>query len=59
MAITKEEIITKYVGPEPESEPGSTTWIAFPNGFKEHGVYGYGHTEQEAIDDLIDLLSIF
>lgn len=31
-------------------------WVAFEDGKEEDGIYGYGKTEQEAIDDLLDNL---
>jgi len=35
----------------------SMDWVAYEDGKEEDGVYGYGATEQEAIDELHDLLS--
>ena len=32
-------------------------WHAFQEGCEEDGQYGYGSTEQEAIDDLLLILS--
>ena len=51
------KILTKY---DPPPIPGNDhDWTAWVDGYEEDGLAGWGKTEQEAIDDLMELLDIF
>lgn len=48
----QKKIVTSYVNPPIPIR--SYDWCAFRDGEEENGGYGYGKTEQEAIDDLLE-----
>lgn len=50
MSLPARKIITaKHVSPWPQMD-----WLAHFDGEEELGNYGYGETEQQAIQDLLD-----
>lgn len=48
------QIVTRYICPPIPSQ--DFDWVAYEDGKEEDGVYGYGATEQEAVNELQDLL---
>ena len=44
------KIVTHYICPPIPTR--SHDWVAFEDGKEEDGTYGYGETEEEAIEDL-------
>ena len=49
-----ENIVTDYVSPPIPSR--NFDWVAYLDGREEEGVYGYGQTEREAVNELLELL---
>jgi len=45
-------IITEYI--HPPIPDRSHDWVAYWEDYEEHGPIGYGKTEEEAIQDLLD-----
>lgn len=44
------KIVTQYICPPIPTRDHD--WVAYEDGREEDGAYGYGKTEQEAIEDL-------
>jgi predicted RNase H-like HicB family nuclease len=51
------KIVTHYICPPIPTR--SHDWVAFEDGREEDGIYGYGKTEEEAVEDLKEMTNDF
>lgn len=49
-----ENIVTDFVYPPIPSR--NFDWVAYIDGQEEEGFYGYGETEREAVNELLEML---